>query len=117
MARENLTLVYREASRWLRGKYFFYLEQHGASLQANSVRLFSFKKNQISSQQAKDFAAQMIGSKLITKQTGAAGRICNAVCVQGFRKKFLLSPDLIYSIDRSCLPNVVNRRMNTMSQF
>ncbi|KAL9715775.1 succinate--CoA ligase beta chain [Leucoagaricus gongylophorus] len=30
-------------------------------------------------QQAKDFAAQMIGSKLITKQTGAGGRICNAV--------------------------------------
>ncbi|CAE6425586.1 hypothetical protein ACGC1H_004781 [Rhizoctonia solani] len=29
--------------------------------------------------EAKDFASKMIGSKLITKQTGAAGRICNAV--------------------------------------
>lgn len=32
-----------------------------------------------SPQHAKDLASQMIGSKLITKQTGAAGRICNAV--------------------------------------
>ncbi|KZW02069.1 putative beta-succinyl CoA synthetase precursor [Exidia glandulosa HHB12029] len=29
--------------------------------------------------QAKDYAAKMIGSKLITKQTGAGGRVCNAV--------------------------------------
>ncbi|KAK1922959.1 hypothetical protein DB88DRAFT_493305 [Papiliotrema laurentii] len=29
--------------------------------------------------QAKDFASKMLGHKLITKQTGAAGRICNAV--------------------------------------
>ncbi|KAH8927415.1 putative succinate-CoA ligase [Atractiella rhizophila] len=29
--------------------------------------------------QAKEYASQMIGHKLITKQTGAAGRICNAV--------------------------------------
>ncbi|KAH7914498.1 succinyl-CoA synthetase beta chain SSC-beta [Hygrophoropsis aurantiaca] len=29
--------------------------------------------------QAKDYAAKMIGAKLITKQTGAGGRICNAV--------------------------------------
>ncbi|KAG1716349.1 hypothetical protein ID866_833 [Astraeus odoratus] len=29
--------------------------------------------------QAKEYASKMIGSKLITKQTGAAGRICNAV--------------------------------------
>ncbi|CAE6467589.1 unnamed protein product [Rhizoctonia solani] len=29
--------------------------------------------------EAKDLASKMIGSKLITKQTGAAGRICNAV--------------------------------------
>lgn len=90
------------------------------SLQVNSVRFFVCKKNnQISPQQAKDFAAQMIGSKLITKQTGAAGRICNAVCVQGFKKKrkFLVAPDLISSINRSCLPNVVNQRMNIMSRF
>ncbi|KAJ1310356.1 hypothetical protein OPQ81_007094 [Rhizoctonia solani] len=32
-----------------------------------------------SPEEAKDFASKMIGSKLITKQTGAAGRICNAV--------------------------------------
>ncbi|KAI0067831.1 succinyl-CoA synthetase beta chain SSC-beta [Artomyces pyxidatus] len=30
-------------------------------------------------EQARDYAAQMLGSKLITKQTGAAGRVCNAV--------------------------------------
>ncbi|KAI0768544.1 succinate-CoA ligase [Trametes elegans] len=30
-------------------------------------------------EQAKDYAGKMIGAKLITKQTGAAGRICNAV--------------------------------------
>jgi succinyl-CoA synthetase beta subunit len=29
--------------------------------------------------QALQYAKQMIGHKLITKQTGAAGRICNAV--------------------------------------
>ncbi|KAH9811656.1 hypothetical protein DFH28DRAFT_981663 [Melampsora americana] len=29
--------------------------------------------------QARDFAAKMLGQKLITKQTGAGGRICNAV--------------------------------------
>lgn len=34
----------------------------------------------VSPQQAKQYAEQMIGAKLITKQTGAAGRICNAVC-------------------------------------
>ncbi|TEB12113.1 succinate-CoA ligase [Coprinellus micaceus] len=32
-----------------------------------------------SPEQAKEFASKMIGSKLITKQTGAAGRVCNAV--------------------------------------
>ncbi|KAE9410764.1 succinyl-CoA synthetase beta chain SSC-beta [Gymnopus androsaceus JB14] len=30
-------------------------------------------------EQAKDYAEKMLGSKLITKQTGAGGRICNAV--------------------------------------
>lgn len=33
-----------------------------------------------SPQQAQEYAGKMIGSKLITKQTGAGGRICNAVC-------------------------------------
>ncbi|KAF9014979.1 succinate-CoA ligase [Cyathus striatus] len=32
-----------------------------------------------SAEQAKQYAEQMIGSKLITKQTGAGGRVCNAV--------------------------------------
>jgi succinyl-CoA synthetase beta subunit len=32
-----------------------------------------------SPEQAKEYANEMIGSKLITKQTGAAGRICNAI--------------------------------------
>ncbi|KAJ6627253.1 succinyl-CoA synthetase beta chain SSC-beta [Mycena sp. CBHHK59/15] len=32
-----------------------------------------------SPEQAQEYASKMIGSKLITKQTGAAGRICNAV--------------------------------------
>jgi succinyl-CoA synthetase beta subunit len=34
-----------------------------------------------SPEQAKEFATKMIGSKLITKQTGAAGRDCNAVMI------------------------------------
>jgi succinyl-CoA synthetase beta subunit len=32
-----------------------------------------------SPEQAKEIAGKMIGAKLITKQTGAKGRICNAV--------------------------------------
>ena len=32
-----------------------------------------------SPEHAKELARQMIGSNLITKQTGAGGRICNAV--------------------------------------
>ena len=32
-----------------------------------------------SPEQAKEFATKMLGAKLITKQTGAAGRVCNAV--------------------------------------
>jgi len=32
-----------------------------------------------SPEQAKDYAEKMLGSKLITKQTGAGGRVCNAV--------------------------------------
>ncbi|KAI0076261.1 succinate-CoA ligase, partial [Panus rudis PR-1116 ss-1] len=30
-------------------------------------------------EQAKDYASKMLGAKLITKQTGAGGRVCNAV--------------------------------------
>jgi len=44
--------------------------------------------------EAKMFADQMIGHKLVTKQTGAAGRICNAVyiCERKFaRREFYLA--------------------------
>ncbi|MCJ1243303.1 Succinate--CoA ligase [ADP-forming] subunit beta, mitochondrial [Trapelia coarctata] len=44
--------------------------------------------------EAKMFAAQMIGHKLMTKQTGAAGRLCNAVyiCERKFaRREFYLA--------------------------
>ncbi|KAE8403583.1 hypothetical protein BDV37DRAFT_272012 [Aspergillus pseudonomiae] len=44
--------------------------------------------------EAKMFAGQMIGHKLITKQTGAAGRLCNAVyiCERKFaRREFYLA--------------------------
>lgn len=44
--------------------------------------------------EAKTFAGQMIGSKLITKQTGAKGRICNSVyvCERKFaRREFYLA--------------------------
>ena len=32
-----------------------------------------------STEQARDYASKMLGAKLITKQTGAGGRVCNAV--------------------------------------
>ncbi len=32
-----------------------------------------------SPEQAKELASKMLGAKLITKQTGAAGRVCNTV--------------------------------------
>ena len=32
-----------------------------------------------SPEQAKEYAEKMLGNRLITKQTGAQGRICNAV--------------------------------------
>lgn len=34
-----------------------------------------------SPENAKEIASKMLGAKLITKQTGAGGRICNAVSV------------------------------------
>lgn len=36
-------------------------------------------------EEARDFASKMIGHKLITKQTGAGGRICNAVMLAELR--------------------------------
>ena len=37
--------------------------------------------NALYSMQVRDMAAKMLNQKLITKQTGAAGRICNTVQV------------------------------------
>ncbi|KAF8528070.1 succinyl-CoA synthetase beta chain SSC-beta [Hysterangium stoloniferum] len=34
-----------------------------------------------SAEEAKEYASKMIGAKLITKQTGAAGKICNAIMI------------------------------------
>ncbi len=39
-------------------------------------------------EQAKEYASKMLGSKLITKQTGAAGRDCEKV--SNYRVEFLL---------------------------
>jgi succinyl-CoA synthetase beta subunit len=39
-----------------------------------------------SPEEARDLASQMIGNKLITKQTGAGGRICNAVMLAEARE-------------------------------
>lgn len=41
----------------------------------------SIAERRVSPEQAKDYASKMLGAKLITKQTGAAGRVCNAVRV------------------------------------
>ena len=65
-----------------RGKGFF---DHGLK---GGVRVI------YSSTEAKMFAEQMIGHKLITKQTGAGGRLCNAVyiCERKFaRREFYLA--------------------------
>lgn len=34
-----------------------------------------------SAERAKEISSQMIGSTLITKQTGSTGRPCNSVCI------------------------------------
>ena len=34
-----------------------------------------------SAEEARELAGKMIGNKLITKQTGAGGRLCNAVMI------------------------------------
>ena len=51
-----------------------------------------------SPEHAKQLAKQMIGSNLITKQTGAGGRICNAV--RGILNVCLESK--LIPLDRSC---------------
>lgn len=62
-----------------------------------------------SPEHAKELARQMIGSKLITKQTGAGGRICNAV--RGISSINLESR--LISLDRSCWPRGAIPRTST----
>ena len=54
--------------------------------------------------EARDLAAQMLGKHLVTKQTGEAGRICNAVMVTQrmfTRKEIYLSVMMERSFDVS----------------
>ena len=48
-------------------------------LSARRCPIDSPTRRNTSPEQAEKFAGQMIGHKLITKQTGAAGRVCNAI--------------------------------------
>ena len=64
-----------------------------------------------SPEQAQQYAEQMIGHNLITKQTGAAGRICNAVRSRfgSLRSSFALMHDF-----RSCwLPSGLQSKSST----
>ena len=114
MARANSTLVYREVSRWLRSRYSF-LGQHGTSSQANSMRLW-FKKNQPSTSQRPCSADDRV--KIGHKTNGSCrSHLQCGVCARFQRISFLWPWPHIFIIYRSCLPNVVNRRMNIMSRF
>lgn len=85
--RADSTLVCREVSKWSKGGHF--QDILDIIIPYPDFSLPSFLSN--SPQQAKEYAEKMIGSKLITKQTGAAGRICNAVrLISNF--KVLLAP-------------------------
>jgi hypothetical protein len=54
-----------------------------------------------SAEEAEKLAGQMIGSSLITKQTGADGRVCNAVRIAP--KEFVSAAQLSMGVaDRSC---------------
>lgn len=66
--RGGLTVVCRVECIWLRGPFFKYLQ--------NSSHL---PTKPSSPEQARDYAEKMLGNSLITKQTGAQGRVCNAV--------------------------------------
>ena len=67
-ARVNLTTASRVAYTWSIGRLRF--------LPAYAP---TYPGLCISPAQAKEIADKMIGAHLITKQTGSAGRICNAV--------------------------------------
>lgn len=69
-ARVNSTTAFREAYTWLIGQTRF--------LPAYAL---AYLRLAVSPGQAKEIAEKMIGSHLITKQTGSAGRICNAVSI------------------------------------
>jgi succinyl-CoA synthetase beta subunit len=59
-----------------------------------SIRIHFLSISHVSPSEAKLFASQMIGQKLITKQTGPAGKICNAVYVcekKYIRREFYLA--------------------------
>lgn len=70
-ARVNSTTASKEAYTWWTGRFRF-LPVYALTHPALPV---------ISPAQAKEIAEKMIGSHLITKQTGSAGRVCNAVGV------------------------------------
>ena len=67
-ARVNGTTASMEAYIMLRGRPRFLPSACGLT-----------KPILVSPNQARQIAERMIGSRLITKQTGPAGRICNAV--------------------------------------
>ena len=69
-ARVNLTPAFREVYTWSIGQPRFL-----------PVYALAYLRLSVSPGQAKEIAEKMIGSHLITKQTGSAGRICNAVSI------------------------------------
>lgn len=66
--RASSIMASREEFIWLTGHSIFCLPQTPADDGFG-----------VSPQQAKDIAEKMINANLITKQTGAQGRLCNAV--------------------------------------
>ena len=66
-----------------------------------------------SPEQAKEIAEKMIGAHLITKQTGAGGRVCNSV---GFLLVFVNDYSNVVNSFRSCWQSKDNPHMNTMSR-
>lgn len=66
-----------------------------------------------SPEQAKEIAENMIGAHLITKQTGAGGRVCNAV---GFLLVPVNNSSNVVNPFRSCWQNGDNLHTNTMSR-
>lgn len=65
---------------------------------ANLISLAAY-----SPEQAQKYAEQMIGKKLITKQTGAAGRVCNAVSCSVRRAARRDEMLILCASNRSCL--------------